>query len=587
MARELAILVTAKNMASGVLKDVRGDIRGIQSEAKRGVQQTARNLTFLGGAAAAGLGAIVVKAVKDASDLNEEIDKSTVVFGSAADEVQRFADGAAAIGLSKAEALGAAGAFGNMFRTTGLAEEEAGDMSTTMVQLAADMASFNNEDPTEMLDKLRSGLSGEAEPLRRFGVLLSEASVKTFAYENGIAKSGEALTEAQKVQARYGLILEQTAIQQGNFADTSGSLANQQRTLRANLSNTSAVIGQALLPKIAEVTGRLSEMVNDHQPEIEAFAATLPGVFDDLLEIIESMPWDAIKDSMVLMGQGAKAALDLFTGMPSWVQTAVLTGWGLNKLSGGALGNIVGQLASGLVKGVLGINAGVVNINAGTVNGPGGGVGGAGGGGLGGFLSGALLTGGIAGVTAGGLERTAGGGLQGAIQSGDAGEIASAIDFSPGALIAEALDEPFQDLIDAITGTHEDDKTEQERQTAANEVAAAAARDAIPWAQRIRSEIGNQSTQERTHFSNLGAKVETQKRAIYDLNAAEGRRSADALSTIRGQSGLLQQIRDKRAQINLRNNVNVNVPVFVSGSMVAARNAQAIVYNGYENTAGI
>jgi hypothetical protein len=77
------------------------------------------------------------------------------------------------------------------------------------------------------------------------------------------------------------------------------------------------------------------------------------------------------------MGTGAKAALDFFTGMPSWVQTAVLTGWGLNKLTGGALGSIVGTLGSGLIKGVLGMNAGVVNINAATVN---GGVGGAAGG---------------------------------------------------------------------------------------------------------------------------------------------------------------------------------------------------------------
>ena len=69
------------------------------------------------------------------------------------------------------------------------------------------------------------------------------------------------------------------------------------------------------------------------------------------------------------MGQGSKAALDLFTGLPPWVQTAVLTGWGLNKLTGGALGTIFTTLSTGLIKGVLGMNAGVVNINAGVVNG--------------------------------------------------------------------------------------------------------------------------------------------------------------------------------------------------------------------------
>jgi hypothetical protein len=75
---------------------------------------------------------------------------------------------------------------------------------------------------------------------------------------------------------------------------------------------------------------------------------------------------------MSMAGKGAKAAFDLFTGLPPWVQTAVITGWGLNKLTGGALGSIIGQLGSGLIKGVLGMNAGVVNINAAVVNGGGG-----------------------------------------------------------------------------------------------------------------------------------------------------------------------------------------------------------------------
>ena len=369
------------------------------------------------GAAAVGLAA----SVNAASDLNEEIDKSQVVFGKAADELFRFADGAAEIGLSKAEALGAAGAFGNMFNTVGLAQNKSADMSKTMVQLAADMASFNNEDPSDMLDRLRSGLSGEAEPLRRFGVLLSEASVKEFAYRKGIAKTGEALTEAQKVQARYGLILEQTELQQGNFADTSDSLANQQRQLSANLRNTASTIGQALLPTVGRLAHAINELFIDKQPQIEKFGKrigralesvftnknidkgmdAIGGFIDDLAkggadggglknvasnignisDKLGALPWQSIGDAAKLLGTGSKALLDAFLDMPPWVQTAVLTGWGLNKLTGGALGGIVGELAKGLVKGILGINAGTVIIKAGTVTGGGGGLPATGGGG--------------------------------------------------------------------------------------------------------------------------------------------------------------------------------------------------------------
>ena len=189
----MALAETARLIAALELKDqfsgpasridrstrgLEGSFNRLGSTAIRGIGNAVTNITRLGlvagGVVAGGLAASVMAA----SDLNEELDKSRVVFGPAADDLIKFAEGAAAIGLSQAEALGAAGAFGNMFNTVGLTQEKSAEFSETMVQLAADMASFNNEDPAEMLDKLRSGLTGEAEPLRRFGVLLSEAAVK-------------------------------------------------------------------------------------------------------------------------------------------------------------------------------------------------------------------------------------------------------------------------------------------------------------------------------------------------------------------------------------------------------------------------
>lgn len=399
----------------------------IGTDVSRGIGRLSTNLLAIGTIASGIAVGGIIASVRAASDLNEEIDKAKVVFGEASDEVIDFSKNAATIGLATSEALGAAGAFGNMFNTIGIAEEESADMSTTMVQLAADMASFNNEDPSEMLDRLRSGLAGEAEPLRRFGVLLSEVTVKEFAYRTGIAETGEALTEAQKVQARYGLILENTAIQQGNFALTSKSLANQQRQLRSNLKNTAAVIGQAFLPSLSKVGIAINELFLEKQPQIIAFSERLgesledlftdaniqsgmdriggfvdrlaegdvSGAFGDIrtvLSSLASLPWGAIGDAARILGTGSKALLDAFLGMPPWVQTAVLTGWGLNKLTGGALGSIVSTLASGLIKGVLGINAGVVNVNAGTVTG-GGGVPGTAGGGAGSLVTPLLRTG--------------------------------------------------------------------------------------------------------------------------------------------------------------------------------------------------
>jgi hypothetical protein len=342
--------------------------------AGRGIGSLAQGLAGI----AAGIGAyrLIKNTITAASDLNEETSKSAVVFGKSAAAVQKFADSAASIGLAKSEALGAAGAFGNMFNTIGLAQKESADMSVTMVQLASDMASFNNEDPSEMLLKLRSGLAGEAEPLRRYGVLLSEAAVKQFAYNSGLAKTGTALTEAQKVQARYGLILKQTNIQQGDFLRTSTGLANQQRILKANFANVSATLGTALLPSLSKTVIKLNEFLIANQASVGNFAEKLPAVFDKLMSIVDRIPFGAIGESFKLMAFGANALLDAFVALPPWVQTAVLTGWGLNKLTGGGLGSIAGQIVGAGAKallqkiGLMTIQAGVVNVSGGVGGGP-------------------------------------------------------------------------------------------------------------------------------------------------------------------------------------------------------------------------
>lgn len=99
---------------------------------------------------------------------------------------------------------------------------------------------------------------------------------------------------------------------------------------------------------------------------VDADFSGVGGTLSQVAESLIHLPWQAIGDAARLLGTGARALLTAFTSLPPWVQTAVLTGWGLNKLTGG----ILGQIATSLIKGVLGINAGVVNINAATVHGP-------------------------------------------------------------------------------------------------------------------------------------------------------------------------------------------------------------------------
>jgi hypothetical protein len=215
--------------------------------------------------AAAALGAIGVAAIKTidaASALNEQISGSVVIFGDSSKAVDAWAQTLAkSAGLSATAGLTAANQFGAMFKTLGLGQQTTATMSERMVQLAGDLASFKDVDPTVALEKLRSGLTGEAEPLRSLGVFLTEAAVQQEAYHSGIAKTGAKLTEQQKIQARYNLILQQTKDAQGDFARTSDSVANSQRTAAAETANMAATFGQALLPVTQTFLGLLKQVL--------------------------------------------------------------------------------------------------------------------------------------------------------------------------------------------------------------------------------------------------------------------------------------------------------------------------------------
>ena len=242
------------------------DTAKYNAEMKATEAQTSK---FAGVAKAAVLGigvaavAGIAIAIKAGSDLNEQLNKSRVVFGQAADSVIRFSETTATgLGIAQSEALEAAGNFGQLFQAAGFAEEAAAGMSTKMVELSADLGSFNNIPVAEALEKIRSGLAGEAEPLRQLGVFLSEAAVEAEAFRSGIAEQGEELTDAQKIQARYNIILDSTTKAQGDFARTVGeSLPNQLKVFKAELTDVAANLGIALLPIVLEVVKAFKVLV--------------------------------------------------------------------------------------------------------------------------------------------------------------------------------------------------------------------------------------------------------------------------------------------------------------------------------------
>jgi SLT domain-containing protein len=246
--------------------------------------------------AAAAAGAMAVKigleGVQAASDLNEEVSKAEVIFGDTAKEIKDFAKTAdRALGLTNKSALQAASTFAILGKNAGLTGTELSKFSKDSTKIAADLGSFFNTSTEDAVLAIGSALRGEAEPIRRYGVLISAASLEQAAFNfetrTGTELARDAknqLTEQSKVLARYQAILDQTTDAQGDFSRTSDGLANSQKILAAQLENLKATMGTSLLPVAKEVITQLNFMAaafGGKDPEgLSERARELAGAYD-------------------------------------------------------------------------------------------------------------------------------------------------------------------------------------------------------------------------------------------------------------------------------------------------------------------
>jgi hypothetical protein len=244
-------------------------LRTMDGAISNGIANVAKYGAIIAGTA----GVFAYSLVNAASAVEESMSKVRVVFGDSADAVIKFAEqSSSSIGLSKQQALEAAGTYGNLFQAFGIGKQASQEMSTELVKLAADLASFNNASVDDALQALRSGLSGETEPLKRFGVALNDVRLKQEALNLGLYSGKGNLDIAAKSQAAFALIMKDTALAQGDFARTSDGVANQQRILAAQFADVRAELGEALIPVFKRLVGYITENV---LPKVREFADVL------------------------------------------------------------------------------------------------------------------------------------------------------------------------------------------------------------------------------------------------------------------------------------------------------------------------
>lgn len=206
------------------------------------------------------------------SDITEVENVVDTAFGSMANQAYEFASTATQqYGLSELAAKNYAGTMMAMLKSSGVAQKSAAQMSTTLAGLAGDLASFYNIDTDTAFYKLRSGISGEIEPLKQLGINLSVANLEAYALSQGITTSYNSMSQAEKAMLRYNYILSVTGDQQGDFARTAGTYANQIRLLKLNIQSLSAVIGQGLIAAILPAIKALNALMTKLMQAANAF----------------------------------------------------------------------------------------------------------------------------------------------------------------------------------------------------------------------------------------------------------------------------------------------------------------------------
>lgn len=258
-------------------------------------------------------------AIKWGSDLNEATSAVNTVFGDSADQVAASQGSVAkSLGLSREQALSGAASLGALYKGAGLGTDQMAQFSDQTLQAAADLGSFYNVPVDQALADIRSGLVGEAEPLRKYGILLSDSAVQQEAVRLGLVNSGDALTEQQKLLARQSLIMDGMGAAQGDFARTSDGLANKTRIVTAEFKDSAAQLGQKLLPfalQAVEGFGKLIDKFNGLSPTTQKWIMIIAGaaaVIGPILLVLGSLA--TALSAVIAIAPLVGAAFTIMTG---------------------------------------------------------------------------------------------------------------------------------------------------------------------------------------------------------------------------------------------------------------------------------
>lgn len=214
--------------------------------------------------------------IKDAIDISSSLTEVENVvrttFGNYEKLIQDFSKTSIQdFGMSELTAKQVASRFQAMGTAMGFSQGKMADMSLQLTKLTADMASFYDMEQSDVARNLQAVFTGETEPLRKYGLDLTQATLKEWAMKQGLDADISSMTQAEKTMLRYQYVMANTAAAQGDFARTSDTWANQIRILKQSFEQLAAIIGGALINAFKPFVRTLNAVMQ----KVIAFATTV------------------------------------------------------------------------------------------------------------------------------------------------------------------------------------------------------------------------------------------------------------------------------------------------------------------------
>lgn len=254
--------------------------------------------------------------VKLASDLTEVQNVVDVTFGQSTNKINDWAKTALdSFGLSELQAKQFSGTLGAMMKSSGVSSKYLVDMSEKLTGLSGDFASFYNLKPEEAFEKIRSGISGETEPLKALGINMSVANLEAYALKKGITQSYQEMDQAAQTALRYSYLMSVSKDAQGDFARTQDTFANQVRLLKVNFEQLSAKVMSKAIPgltKVAQVANNFIKNISSGKMSAISSKVIEPfkRIYDVGSRVFKSIS-KTIEDNQPLLNNLGSTAMDL------------------------------------------------------------------------------------------------------------------------------------------------------------------------------------------------------------------------------------------------------------------------------------